>query len=139
MGAMVAYTFAANYPEATAKVALWDGGPFGPSHATMAAFPPPGAGNTWWYPLTHADGLPAKLLAGRFRPVIDWDVADKATYPPLTMPVQILDNSFTLPFLRSELVANVSGTTEYVTIEDTGHNIAEQPEALAAELEKFFT
>ncbi len=67
------------------------------------------------------------------------DVADNATYPPLTMPAQILGNSFTLPFLRSELAANFSGTTEYVTIEDTGHYIAEeQPEALAAELEKFF-
>jgi pimeloyl-ACP methyl ester carboxylesterase len=181
MGAMVAYTFAANYPQATGKVALWDGGPFGTFHATMHAFPPPGAGNTWWYPLSQVDGLPAKLLAGRFRPVIDWaidhfavhpekiterdreiyanaysspeavaaafgtyrtyhqDVADNATYPRLAMPVLVLGNGFTLPFLKAELADNFPDTARYVVIEDTGHYIAEeQPEALAAELEKFF-
>ncbi|GIF62579.1 hypothetical protein Ais01nite_06140 [Asanoa ishikariensis] len=181
MGGMVAYTFAANHPSATAKLALWDSGPFGPSHATIQAFPPPGAGNTWWYPLSQIDGLPAKLLAGRFRPVIDWaadhfavhpekiteqdreiyaqayaspeavtaafatygayhqDIADNATYRPLTMPVLVLGNSFTLPFLKSELAAQFPDTARYVTIEDTGHYIAEeQPEALAAELAAFF-
>ncbi|GAA1866747.1 alpha/beta fold hydrolase [Asanoa iriomotensis] len=181
MGGMVAYTFAANHPEATAKLALWDAGPFGRSHATISAFPPPGAGNTWWYPLSRIDGLPAKLLAGRFRAVIDWaadhfavhpdkiteqdreiyanaydspeavtaafaaygayhqDVADNATYPPLTMPVLVLGNGATLPFLKAELADLFPADARYVTIEDTGHYIAEeQPEALAAELATFF-
>ncbi|WP_179266454.1 alpha/beta fold hydrolase [Asanoa hainanensis] len=181
MGGMVAYTFAANHPEATAKLALWDAGPFGPSHATIASFPRSGAGNPWWYPLSHVDGLPAKLLAGRFRPLVDWaadhfavhpekiteadrevcarayaspeavtaafatygayhqDIVDNATYPRLAMPVLCLGNSSTLPFLKSELADNFPDNAHYVTIDDTGHYIAEeQPEAVAAELEKFF-
>lgn len=180
IGAVVSYSFAANHPEATKKVAMWDGGPFTEALAGIIdGFPKPGRWNTWWYPLSQIDGLPAQLLAGRFRPFIDWaighfavhpekiteedreiyakaydspeavaaafgvyrtfhqDVADNATYQPLTMPVLVL-GGISLPSLRMTMESRATDA-QYVAIEDTGHYIAEeQPEALAAELEKFF-
>lgn len=180
MGGVVTYSFAANYPQATNRVAMWEGGPFTPALAGIIdAFPAQGAVNTWWYPLSQIDGLPAKLLTGRFRHVIDWaighfavhpekiteedreiyakayespeavaaafgtyrtfhqDVADNETYPPLAMPALVVGGS-SLPFMKVEMESRLTDA-QWVHIGDTGHYIAEeQPEALAAELEKFF-
>lgn len=72
VGAMVAYSFAANHPEATNKLAIWEGGPHRPEvYEHLSVFPKDGEPNVWWYPLAMVKGLPEKLLAGRFRHVID--------------------------------------------------------------------
>lgn len=82
MGALVAYSFAANHPEATKKLAVWEGSPFTLHlNNSIKPFPTTGEWNAWWYPLSQVDGLPAKLLAGRFRHVIDWGIDHFAVHP----------------------------------------------------------
>lgn len=180
IGAMVAYSFAANYPQATKKLALWEGAPFSQMFQDFAKpFPGPGDLNLWIYPLSQAEGLPAKLLAGRFRHVIDWsaehlalhperiseesraiyaqaydtpealtagfgvfqtfhqDVADNDSYPALEMPVLAIAHQGA-DFMRP-MMERKANDIRYSGIEDSGHFVAEeQPEALVAELEKFF-
>lgn len=72
IGAMVAYSFAANYPEATRKVALWEA--FHPTELfnEMRLLPREGAANLWWFPFNQVDHLPEELLVGRFRVLLDW-------------------------------------------------------------------
>lgn len=180
IGAMVAYSFAANHPRATKKVCLWEAGPFSPLWLDfLKIFPKPGQANAWWYPLTQIDGLPAKLLAGRFRHVVDWaadhfavhperiseesravyaaaydtaeavtasfnvyktfhqDVADNESYPPLQMPVLVLGGVF-LDFLKAVMEGRATDI-RFARTQESGHYMAEEdPEFLAAELEKFF-
>ncbi|MFG1667775.1 alpha/beta fold hydrolase [Streptomyces sp. Y7] len=82
IGAMVAYSFAANHPQATKKVCLWEAGPFSRLWLdVLKVFPGPGEANLWWYPLTQTEGLPAELLAGRFRHVVDWAADHLAIHP----------------------------------------------------------
>ncbi|PWG07147.1 hypothetical protein DF268_44815 [Streptomyces sp. V2] len=98
--------------EATEKLAIWKGGPFSDLFLDIV------------------EGLPAKLLTGRFRHLVVYrtfhqDKADNDTYPPLRMPVLAIGGQYL--------------DARYVTVEDTGHFVAEeQPGALAAELEKLF-
>ncbi|MFF2328614.1 MULTISPECIES: alpha/beta fold hydrolase [unclassified Streptomyces] len=82
VGAMVAYAFAANYPDATRKLALWEGGPFSQIFLdVISPFPKPGEPNAFWYPLSQIDDLPQKLLTGRFRHIIDWTAEHLALHP----------------------------------------------------------
>ncbi|MFE2546172.1 alpha/beta fold hydrolase [Actinacidiphila glaucinigra] len=82
IGAMVAYSFAANHPQATKKLAIWEGGPFSQIFIDfISSFPQPDQPNPWWYPLSQVDGLPVKLLAGRFRHIIDWSAEHLALHP----------------------------------------------------------
>ncbi|WP_327118171.1 alpha/beta hydrolase [Streptomyces sp. NBC_01341] len=181
VGAMVAYSFAANYPEATDKLAVWEGGPYRPAvYEHLSVFPKDTEPNVWWYPLAMIEGLPEKLLAGRFRHIIDattdslalypervseesraiyaasydapeavaaafrvyravhQDMADYDTYAPLTMPTLVIGARY-LDFIRIMMDGRVENPV-YAKIEDSGHYIAEeQPEALVAELKKFFS
>jgi pimeloyl-ACP methyl ester carboxylesterase len=82
IGAMVAFSFAANQPEATLKLAILDIthpddfftelrmlpalGTFGAR--ADAAHPP----YTWWFALNQVPALPEKLLDGRFHIYQDW-------------------------------------------------------------------
>lgn len=75
IGSMVAYAFAANYPEATEKVALWEPGHPDESFRTFTMLPQPGVPHLWWWALNQVDELPEQLLAGRFRLLVDW-IAD---------------------------------------------------------------
>ncbi|MGW5360939.1 alpha/beta fold hydrolase [Actinopolymorpha pittospori] len=72
IGAMVAYSLAANHPEVVRKVALWEG--FHPTELfnEMRLMPREGVTNMWWFPFNHVDQLPEDLLAGRFRILLDW-------------------------------------------------------------------
>jgi pimeloyl-ACP methyl ester carboxylesterase len=80
VGSMVAYSFAANHPEATRKVALWEVG-----HPTDAfnALPllPQGQSSPWWFAFNQINDLPQQLLAGRFRLLVDWLIDHQATDP----------------------------------------------------------
>ena len=80
IGGMVALSFAFNYPAATTKVVLADGGHPSEGMRHMAMLPAPGTfeakmdGNNpymWWMSFNQIEGLPEQLLAGRFRYVLD--------------------------------------------------------------------
>jgi len=70
IGSMVAFSFAANHPDATSKLALWEPGHPAESFRTFTMLPSPGMPHLWWF-ANQVDELPEKLLAGRFRLVID--------------------------------------------------------------------
>jgi pimeloyl-ACP methyl ester carboxylesterase len=82
IGAMVAYSYAANYPKAVDRIALidvahpdkdWLDLPLLPNGQEVG-----GTGEAtrpvylWWFAFNQVDELPGKLLAGRSRLLIDW-------------------------------------------------------------------
>ncbi|MEV7867310.1 alpha/beta hydrolase [Streptomyces sp. NPDC088124] len=72
IGSMVAHSFAANHPEATRKVALWEAGHPTEVFNEMRMLPQPGRPAPWWFAFNQLDQLPEQLLEGRFRFIIDW-------------------------------------------------------------------
>lgn len=73
MGAMVAFSFAANHPEAIRKLALLDTPHPDESYYERRLIHRPGTGLVlWWWALNQVQGLPEQLLAGRMRYLIDW-------------------------------------------------------------------
>ncbi|GHA95761.1 alpha/beta fold hydrolase [Streptomyces chryseus] len=71
IGAMVAYAFAANHPEATNKLAFWEVGHPGEVFNDLRMMPQPGQPHLWWFAFNQVDDLPEKLLAGRYRLLLD--------------------------------------------------------------------
>jgi pimeloyl-ACP methyl ester carboxylesterase len=73
IGAMVAFSFAANHPAATRKLALLDVLHPDESLYQIPMLPRPG-GDThmWWWAFNQVQDLPEQLLAGRSRFLIDW-------------------------------------------------------------------
>jgi pimeloyl-ACP methyl ester carboxylesterase len=73
IGAMVAFSFAANHPAATRKLALLD-----VLHPDESLYQipmlqrPGGDTHMWWWAFNQVQGLPEQLLAGRSRFLIDW-------------------------------------------------------------------
>ncbi|MEV7087444.1 alpha/beta hydrolase [Streptomyces sp. NPDC093085] len=72
IGSMVAHSFAANHPEATKKVALWEAGHPTDVFNGIRMLPQPGQPAPWWFAFNQLGELPERLLEGRFRFVIDW-------------------------------------------------------------------
>lgn len=83
IGAMVAYAFAANHPEATLKISLLDVPHPDRGWADMGLLPEPDqhvegvieAGPRsylWWFAFNQVRGLPEQLLDGRTRLLVDW-------------------------------------------------------------------
>lgn len=81
IGAMVAFSFAANYPAATEKLILMEGlhpnqyiekMPMLPAKGTFGKKMSGEAPYAWWFSFNQVKGLPEKLLAGRSRYMIDW-------------------------------------------------------------------
>jgi pimeloyl-ACP methyl ester carboxylesterase len=77
IGAMVAYSFAANYPNATRKISLLDVPHPDQSFYRFRLLPPPGwqtppPYHLWWFAFNQVRGLPEQLLAGRSRHLVDW-------------------------------------------------------------------
>lgn len=73
IGAMVAYAFAANHPEATRKLALLDTPPADESdYGRPLLFRPYTGIALWWWAFNQLQGLPEQLLAGRTRHLLDW-------------------------------------------------------------------
>jgi pimeloyl-ACP methyl ester carboxylesterase/uncharacterized protein YbjT (DUF2867 family) len=81
IGAMVALSFAFNYPQSTEKLIVVDGSH--PSEGMMRMPMLPAAGSftekmdgnnpyVWWMAFNQVQELPEKLLAGRFRYLLDW-------------------------------------------------------------------
>lgn len=74
IGAHVAFSFAANYPEATGKLIMLDTPHPDESMYQLPMLPIPGLNYTypWWLAFNQVKELPEVLLAGRMRLVIDW-------------------------------------------------------------------
>ncbi|WP_326569206.1 alpha/beta hydrolase [Amycolatopsis rhabdoformis] len=82
IGSMVAYSFAANHPEATRKVALWEVGHPAEAFYDLRMLPQDGRPDApWWFAFNQLDGLPERLLEGRFRVLVDWLIEYQATAP----------------------------------------------------------
>ncbi|WP_052849489.1 alpha/beta fold hydrolase [Streptomyces avicenniae] len=92
IGAMVAYSFAANHPEATGRVALldvphpdegWTDFRLLPEPDQRAdGSPEPGIRSyLWWFAFNQVPGLPEQLLDGRVRLLIDWLFTRQALDP----------------------------------------------------------
>lgn len=73
IGAMVAFSFAVNYPAVTRKVALLDVAHPDESYYQLLLLPRSGQQvHMWWFAFNQVRGLPEHLLAGRYRYLIDW-------------------------------------------------------------------
>lgn len=73
IGAMVAFAFAANHPEATKTVTLMDVSHPDESLYQLPMLAPPGQPvNVWWFAFNQVATLPEQLLAGRSRLLVDW-------------------------------------------------------------------
>lgn len=73
IGAMVAFSFAVNHPDATRSVTVMDVGHPDESLFDIPLLAPPGVPvHVWWFAFNQVRGLPEALLAGRFRVMVDW-------------------------------------------------------------------
>ena len=81
VGAMVAYSFAANYPEATRKLAMMDTPhpfavfeqiPLLPAPGTYDLENPTRAVHPWWFAFNQIPRLSERVFAGRYGIVQDW-------------------------------------------------------------------
>ncbi|TDC68631.1 alpha/beta fold hydrolase [Streptomyces hainanensis] len=81
IGSQVAFSFAANHPEATRRIALWETGHPTEIFNELRMLPQPGQPAPWWFAFNQLDGLPGQLLEGRFRYVVDWLIDYQATTP----------------------------------------------------------
>jgi pimeloyl-ACP methyl ester carboxylesterase len=102
IGAMVAYSFAANYPDDTQSVALLDvPHPF-EGYQQISILPPPGAydlsnpnhpPHPWWFAFHQVPDLPEKLLHGRMDILLNWMfdylAKDKTAISPFDRTVYI--------------------------------------------------
>jgi pimeloyl-ACP methyl ester carboxylesterase len=102
IGAMVAYSFAANYPDEAQRVALLDvPHPF-EGFQQISILPPPGAydlsnpnhpPHPWWFALNQVSDLPERLLQGRMNILLNWMfdylARDKSAISPFDRAVYI--------------------------------------------------
>ncbi len=81
IGSQVAFSFAANFPNATRKVALMDVLHPDEGYYQIPLLPPPGGFSLWWFAFNQVRSLPEQLLAGRFRHLLDW-LFDNTAFNP---------------------------------------------------------
>jgi len=72
IGAMVAFSFAANHPSATRTVTIMDVPHPDESLYHVPLLVPPGQVHPWWFAFNQVQGLPEQLLAGRSRHLVDY-------------------------------------------------------------------
>ena len=77
IGSKVAFSFAANHPDATRKVAMLDVLHPDESYYQYKLLPPSGWQTPppyylWWFAFNQVRGLPERLVSGRSRYLIDW-------------------------------------------------------------------
>ncbi|MBF6332700.1 alpha/beta fold hydrolase [Nocardia transvalensis] len=190
IGAGVAYHLAATFPRSVRRLITMDLGvpveswlriPMLPATDDQAEALVHGKGGyPWWFAFNQLRELPERLLADRFRLVIDWlyghmlvdqaavddqarnvyahaydsadairagnrwyqtfrqDVADLATYRPVTLPILTLAGESSYSQLREQM-ADKGTDVRVVMIEGSGHYLPEeQPQAVIRELTRFF-
>ncbi|WP_411141557.1 alpha/beta fold hydrolase [Streptomyces sp. x-80] len=81
VGSWIAYFFAAQFPESTARLAMWEPGAPTSELGDLPALPVPNGLNAWHLGFNQLDELPERLLAGRYRTLVDWS-ADQLTVAP---------------------------------------------------------
>lgn len=81
VGSWIAYFFAAQFPESTARLAMWEPGAPTSELGDLPALPAPNGLNAWHLGFNQLDELPERLLAGRYRTLVDWS-ADQLTVAP---------------------------------------------------------
>ncbi|TDD32081.1 alpha/beta hydrolase [Nonomuraea terrae] len=81
IGAMVAFSFAANHPELTTRVALLDVPHPDTFFHSFGVLPRPDQPHLWWFAFNQVRDLPERLLEGRSRLLIDWCVQNMAKDP----------------------------------------------------------
>jgi pimeloyl-ACP methyl ester carboxylesterase len=181
IGSMVAYSFAANYPEATRKVAMLDVTHPDQSYFEFRMLKAPGQPFfPWWFAFNQVPLLPEQLVSGRARVLVDWmfdnllvnlsavsdfdrsvyaaaynrpegirggdgwyatfvqDIADLATYSPVTAPILGMADSLFYPNMAA--VLPTQGTNVTVReVTNTGHYfVEEQPQVVIDALTGFF-
>ncbi|MGY2733855.1 alpha/beta fold hydrolase [Sphingomonas sp. UYP23] len=175
IGAMVAFSLAANHPDQVAHLVLLDVGHPSAGYFSLKLLPEPGTFGDkadedhvylWWFAFHQVKGLPEQLLEGRAGIEQAWffhymakdeaaidardravyaaaystregtrtgnawyqafgqDVADDATYGPLTMPVLGLGGPG-YKRLKAQLDVAAPGSSTY-RVEGSGHFIAEE-------------
>lgn len=72
IGASIAFSFAANYPELTSKLIILDTPPPDENMYRLPMLPVPGNLHPWWLAFNQVKELPEKLLAGRMQYLLDW-------------------------------------------------------------------
>jgi pimeloyl-ACP methyl ester carboxylesterase len=72
IGAMVAFSFAANHPEFTHKLAMIEVPHPDTFFYQFTVLPQPGQPHLWWFAFNQVKDLPERLLAGRARLLTDW-------------------------------------------------------------------
>lgn len=72
IGAGIAFSFAANYPEQTAKLIILDTPPPDKNMYKLPMLPIPGQLHPWWLAFNQVRELPEKLLTGRMHHLLDW-------------------------------------------------------------------
>ncbi|MFE0041761.1 alpha/beta fold hydrolase [Streptomyces albireticuli] len=74
IGAMIAFAFANNHPEATEKVAILNTTHIDNSYYDFPMVPRPGdkGPHRWWLAFNQVNDLPEQLLEGRYRHLIDY-------------------------------------------------------------------
>lgn len=73
VGAMIAFSLAANHPDAVDKIAMLDVTHPHQGFYEFRALPTPGSPfHPWWFAFNSVPGLPEQLVAGRSRYLVDW-------------------------------------------------------------------
>ncbi|RLU99503.1 alpha/beta hydrolase [Streptomyces griseocarneus] len=102
IGAMVAFAFAANHPEATRKVAILNTTHIDDSYYDFSLVPRPDhqGPHRWWLAFQQVENLPEKLLTdGRYRHLIDY-MFDLSLLNPAAIPPHdraVYARSYTTP------------------------------------------
>lgn len=88
IGAMVAFSFAANHGAATRKLALLDVLHPDDSRYEMPLLRRPGTGfNMWWWAFNQVPELPEKLIVGRVHHLIEWLFDNSLVHPDAIGPL----------------------------------------------------
>lgn len=180
IGAMVAFSLAANHPDLVRRVALLDVAHPEAGLYDLPLLPQPGAKfHLWWFAFNQVHGLPEQLVTGRSRALIDYlcdlilvnpdavtdrdrdiyarayatpdairagngwyqsfgqDIADDATYAPVTAPLLALTADGQHEYLRA-LLPTKATNVEVRLLQNTGHYLVEeQPRAVLDNLGPF--
>ncbi|GAA2044136.1 alpha/beta hydrolase [Catenulispora yoronensis] len=73
IGSMVAFSLAANHPQAVRRIAMLDVLHPDPGYYQIPILPAPGAPfYPWWFAFNQVQGLPEQLVVGRARFIVDW-------------------------------------------------------------------
>lgn len=88
VGAMVAFSFAANHGAATRKLALLDVLHPDESRYHWPMLHRPGTGfPMYWWSFNQIEGLPEQIMAGRARYLVDWLLGNSLKHPERVSPV----------------------------------------------------